>query len=54
MPDGSIRTRIPLTAALALGEALCFDPYEVEANEVRPHPPRFVACTQGPPILLAA
>jgi len=54
MPDGSIRTRIPLSAALALGEALGFDAHEIEANEVRPHPPRFIACTQGPPLLLAA
>jgi hypothetical protein len=54
MPDGTTRTRIPLTAALALGEALGFDPREIEAREVRPRPPRFVACTQGPPVLLAA
>ena len=54
MPDGSLRTRIPLSAALALGEALGFDAREIEAREVRPRPPRFIACTQGPPLLLAA
>jgi hypothetical protein len=54
MPDGTTRTRIPLTAALALGEALGFDPREIEAREVHPRPPRFVACPQGPPVLLAA
>ena len=54
MPDGSIRVRIPLSAALALGEALGFDAHEIEAREVRPRPPRFLACTQGPPVLLAA
>ena len=54
MPDGSLRTRIPLSAALALGEALGFDAHEIEAREVRPRPPRFIACTQGPPLLLAA
>ena len=54
MPDGSVRTRIPLSAALALGEALGFDPREIEAREIRPRPPRFIACTQGPPLLLAA
>jgi hypothetical protein len=54
MPDGCIRTRIPLRAALALGEALGFDAHEIEAREVRPRPPRFIACPQGPPVLLAA
>ena len=54
MPDGSLRTRIPLSAALALGEALGFDAHEIEAREVRPRPPRFIACAQGPPVLLAA
>jgi DNA-binding IclR family transcriptional regulator len=54
MPDGSIRTRIPLSAALALGEALGFDAHEIEAREVRPRPPRFIACPQGPSVLLAA
>ena len=54
MPDGSLRSRIPLSAALALGEALGFDAHEIEAREVRPRPPRFIACPQGPPLLLAA
>jgi hypothetical protein len=54
MPDGSRRTRIPLSAALALGEALGFDAYEIEAGEIRPSPPRFLAPEQGPPVLLAA
>ena len=54
MPDGSRRTRIPLSAALALGEALGLDAHEIEAREVRPRPPRFIACTQRPPVLLAA
>ena len=54
MPDGTIRTRIPLSAALALGEALGFDAREIEAGEVRPRPARFVAPEQGPPVLLAA
>ena len=54
MPDGSLRTNIPLSAALALGEALGFDAHEIEAREVRPRAPRFIACTQGPPLLLAA
>jgi hypothetical protein len=54
MPDGAIRVRIPLSAALALGEALGFDAHEIEAREVRPRPARFLAPEQGPPVLLAA
>src|SRR3954451_17139625 len=54
MPDGTIRVRVPLSAALALGEALGFDAHEVEAREVRPRPARFLAPEQGPPVLLAA
>jgi hypothetical protein len=54
MPDGTIRVRIPLSAALALGEALGFDAHEIEAREVRPRPARFLAPEQGPPVLLAA
>jgi hypothetical protein len=54
MPDGALRTQIPLGLALALGRALDFDPREVEACEIRPQPPRFHAPRHGLPALAAA
>jgi hypothetical protein len=47
MPDGALRTEIPLGLALALGRALGFDPREVEARELRPQPARFHAPPYG-------
>lgn len=38
MADRTVRTAIPLDAALALGRAMGLDPYEVEAHELRPDP----------------
>jgi hypothetical protein len=49
MPDGALRTQIPLGLALALGRALDFDPREVEACEIRPQPPRFHVPHDGLP-----
>ena len=54
MPDGTLRTQIPLALALALGRALDFDPREVEDHEIRPRPARFNAPTHGLPALAAA
>src|SRR4051812_31520896 len=54
MPDGTLRTQIPLGLALVLGRALDFDPREVEACEIRPQPPRFHAPRHGLPALAAA
>ena len=51
MPDGALRTQIPLGLALALGRALDLDPREVEAYEIRPQPPRFHAPRHGLPAL---
>jgi hypothetical protein len=51
MPDGTLRTRIPLGLALALGGALGLDPCEVEAREIRPQPPRFHASRHGLPVI---
>jgi len=53
MPDGSLRTRIPLSVALALGHALGLDPLEIESREVRPQPARFHAPRRGLPTLVA-
>jgi hypothetical protein len=53
MPDGTLRTQIPLTVALALGQALGFDPHEIEAREIRPQPARFHAPLRGLPALAA-
>jgi hypothetical protein len=53
MPDGTMRTRIPLGLALALGCALGLDPREVEAREIRPQPARFHAPRHGLPVLAA-
>jgi transcriptional regulator with XRE-family HTH domain len=52
MPDGALRTRIPLRLALALGRALGFDPRDVEAREIRPQPARFHARRDGLPALV--
>ena len=54
MPDGALRTHIPLGLALALGRALGLDPREVEAREIRPQPARFHAPRHGLPVLAAA
>jgi hypothetical protein len=54
MPDGAMRTRIPLGLALALGCALGLDPHEVEAGEVRPQPARFHAPREGLPVIAVA
>jgi hypothetical protein len=54
MPDGALRTHIPLGLALALGRALDLDPREVEACEIRPQPPRFHAPRRGLPSLAVA
>jgi DNA-binding MarR family transcriptional regulator len=54
MPDGTLRARIPLGLALALGRALGLDPREVEAREIRPTPPRFHAPRHGLPELAVA
>jgi DNA-binding IclR family transcriptional regulator len=54
MPDGSLRTQIPLGLALALGRALGLDPREVEALEIRPRPARFHAPRHGLPVIAAA
>ena len=54
MPDGSLRTQIPLGPALALGRALGLDPHEIEACEIRPQPARFHAPLRGLPTLAAA
>src|SRR4051794_13057292 len=51
MPDGAMRTHIPLGLALALGRALGLDPREVEAGEIRPQPARFHAPLRGLPAL---
>jgi hypothetical protein len=51
MPDGRLRTQIPLGLALALGSALGLDPREVEAAEVRPRPARFHAPRAGLPVV---
>src|SRR4051794_38920619 len=51
MPDGTLRTQIPLGLALALGHALGLDPREVEACEIRPQPARFHAPLRGLPAL---
>jgi hypothetical protein len=53
MPDGSLRTRIPFSVALALGQALGLDPCEIEAREIRPQPARFYAPPRGLPALTA-
>jgi len=53
MPDGTLRTQIPLDLALALGRALGLDPREVEAHEIRPQPARFHAPRHGLPALTA-
>ena len=53
MGDGSLRTRIPLGLALALGRALGLDPREIEAREIRPQPARFHAPLRGLPALAA-
>src|SRR3954447_16500754 len=54
MPDGHLRTQIPLGLALALGRALGLDPREVEDREFRPQPARFHAPRRGLPSLAAA
>jgi hypothetical protein len=54
MPDGTLRTQIPLRLGLALGRALDLDPREIEAWEIRPQPPRFNAPRHGLPSLAAA
>jgi hypothetical protein len=54
MPDGTLRTQIPLGLALALGRALDLDPREIEAREIRPQAPRFHATCHGLPELAAA
>ena len=54
MPDGRLRTRTPLSLALALGAALGLDPHEVEAGEIRPQPARFQAPCDGPPELVGS
>src|SRR4051812_32181306 len=54
MPDGHLRTQIPLGPALALGRALGLDPREVEAAEVRPRRARFEAPRHGLPALAGA
>jgi transcriptional regulator with XRE-family HTH domain len=51
MPDGAMRTHIPLGLALALGRALGLDPREVEAREIRPQPARFHAPRHGLPVI---
>jgi len=51
MPDGRLRTQIPLGLALALGRALGLDPREVEAREIRPQAARFHAPLRGLPVL---
>jgi DNA-binding transcriptional MerR regulator len=53
MPDGALRTGIPLELALALGNALGLDPCEVEAREIRPQPARFNAPRHGLPVIAA-
>jgi hypothetical protein len=53
MPDGAMRTHIPLGLALALGRALGLDPREVEAREIRPQPARFHAPRHGLPVIAA-
>src|SRR4051812_44878682 len=54
IPDGTLRTQIPLGLALALGRALDLDPRDVEAHEIRPQPARFHARGRGLPSLAAA
>jgi hypothetical protein len=53
MPDGTLRTDIPLGLALALGRALGLEPREVEAHEIRPRPARFTAPRHGLPVIAA-
>ena len=53
MPDGTLRTHIPLGLALALGRALGLEPREVEAHEIRPQPARFHASRHGLPVIAA-
>ena len=53
MPDGTLRTHIPLGLALALGRALGLEPREVEAHEIRPRPARFTAPRHGLPVIAA-
>jgi DNA-binding MarR family transcriptional regulator len=54
MPDGTLRTQIPLGLALALGRSLDLDPREIEACEIRPQPARFHAPRRGLPSLAVA
>ncbi len=54
IPDGTLRTQIPLGLALALGRALDLDPRDLEAREIRPQPPRFHAPRHGLPVIAAA
>ena len=54
MPDGAMRTHIPLGLALALGRALGFDPRDVEAREIRPQPARFHVSRHGLPVIAGA
>jgi hypothetical protein len=54
MPDGAMRTHIPLGLALALGRALGLDPREVEAREIRPQPARFHVSRHGLPVIAGA
>jgi hypothetical protein len=51
MPDGGLRTQIPLGLALALGRALGLEPREIEAHEIRPQPARFHAPRHGLPVI---
>ena len=54
MPDGAMRTHIPLGLALALGRALGLDPRDVEAREIRPQPARFHVARHGLPVIAGA
>src|SRR4051812_38966076 len=51
MPDGAMRTHIPLGLAPARGRAPGRAPREVGAGETRPRPARFHAPRAGPPVL---
>jgi hypothetical protein len=53
MPDGTLRTHIPLGLAVSLGRALGLEPREVEAHEIRPRPARFHAPRHGLPVIAA-
>jgi hypothetical protein len=52
MPDGRLRTQIPLGLALAVGTALGLDACEIEAREIRPQPARFQGSRHGLPVVV--